>query len=249
MTIRVRLGKFSAAAVKRAQDLRTGLPLASFARRRPRRRQGNRSAGPAIGAAAVLLEYRLGRLRRKRQGRHRAAGSRLLAANAKTRRGRNDRAVAVCLSATARQRDGAGIAARRRVVQDRRSEDRGRPRHARHPAKDQPVAAAGRLSGHGASRAAGGLPDPVQDRRRQRRWPPAGRGRRQSRALGLSRSSVPHPLHGRPTGQSARRTLSICRPDPAATGGAAALARKENRSAQAFGRAARDALAVRQALA
>ena len=57
------------------------------------------------------------------------------------------------------------------------------------------------------------------------------------RALGLSRSSVPHPQHGRPAGQPAGRALSPCRRHRAASGGTAALARKENRSEQIFGRA------------
>jgi hypothetical protein len=49
-----------------------------------------------------------------------------LAANAEARRCRRGRAVAVRLFATARQRDGAGIAARRRVVQICGSRNRGR---------------------------------------------------------------------------------------------------------------------------
>ena len=64
----------------------------------------------------------------------------------------------------------------------------------------------------------------------------AVRGRRQPRSLGFSRSSVPHAQHGRPAGQPARRTLSLCGSDTAATGGATALAWKENRSAQGLGR-------------
>ncbi len=45
------MGKFSAEAVKRAQELRTGLPLASLCAAAPRVDEGNRSTGPAIGAA------------------------------------------------------------------------------------------------------------------------------------------------------------------------------------------------------
>ena len=82
-----------------------------------------------------------------------------------------DRAVAICLSAAPRQRDGAGIAARRRVVQDLRSEDRGRPRYALAAAADQKIPAAGRLSGDRTSGVAGGLPDPFQDRGSRRRRP------------------------------------------------------------------------------
>ena len=62
------------------------------------------------------------------------------------RRRRHARAVAVRLYAPARQRYGAGIAARRRAVPDLRSEARGRPRDAVHAATDQTAAAAGRLS-------------------------------------------------------------------------------------------------------
>ena len=62
--------------------------------------------------------------------------------------------------------------------------------------------------------------------------PAAGRGRRQPRSLGLSRSSVPHAQHGRPARQPAGRALSPCGRHASAAGGAAALARKEDRSAQ-----------------
>ena len=87
-----------------------------------------------------------------------------------------------------------------------------------------------------ASRIAGGLPNPFQDRRCPRQRPPAGRGRRQSRSLGFSRSSVPRAQHRRPTRQPGGRALSICRRHLSAAGGAAALAGKENRSAQVLGR-------------
>ena len=94
-----------------------------------------------------LLEYRLRRLAQRRgPGRHRTAGCRLLAANAAARQRRRSRPVAVRVYAAARQRDGAGIAARRRVVQDLRSEDRGRPGHAVHAATNQTAASAGRIS-------------------------------------------------------------------------------------------------------
>ena len=66
---------------------------------------------------------------------------------------------------------------------------------------------------------------------------PAGRGRRRPRALGLSRSPVPRAQHGRPARQPAGRSLSICRRHGSAAGGAAELAGRENRSAQALGRA------------
>ena len=42
---------------------------------------------------------------------------------------------------------------------------------------------------------------------------PRHRGRRQSRAVGLSRSAVPHPQHRGPAGQPDGRTLPLCRRD------------------------------------
>ena len=51
----------------------------------------------------------------------------------------------------------------------------------------------------------------------------ARRGRRKSRGLGFSRSPVSHPLDRRPSGQSARWTLSLCRHDRAAAGRAGAM--------------------------
>ena len=71
--------------------------------------------------------------------------------------------------------------------------------------------------------------------RRQRA--PTGRGRRPPRSLGLSRSPVPRAQHGRPARQPAGRTLSIRGCHASATGGAAPLARKEDRFAQVLGRA------------
>ena len=155
------------------------------------RRRGGSRAGPAHGSAARLVCVRRrgastrkficwsgdwpgtvcwstasgARATARTTGRHRAAGSRLLAANAAARQCRRSRPVAVRVHAAARQRDGSGIAARRRAVQDLRSEDRGRHGHAVHAATDRTAPPAGRFSGNRASRPAGGLPDPVQDRR------------------------------------------------------------------------------------
>ena len=164
----VGLGTFSAGAADRAQDLRAGLPLGSL---RPARGPSTRRSISWSGdwPDSGLLEYRLGRRAKRRgRGRHRAAGSRLLAANAATRRCRRSRPVAVRVSAAARQRDGAGIAARRRAVQDLRSEDCRRHGDAVDAATNQPAPPAGRFSGRRASRFAGRLPDPFQDRRGQR---------------------------------------------------------------------------------
>ena len=155
-------------------NLRTGLPLASFASGTRTIDKEIRSAGPAIGADTACWSTASGAPRERRgPGRHRAAGSRLLAANAAARRGRRARPVAVRVSAPARQRDGAGIAARRRVVQDLRSEDCRRHRHAVGAATDQAAPPAGRLSRGRAARLAGRLPNPVQGRRCQRQRPAA----------------------------------------------------------------------------
>ena len=79
MAIRSALGRSARARRERAQDLRTGLPLASFA-------SGGRDIDREIEllvrrlARHGLLEYRLGRSRQRRgPGRHRTAGRRLLA--------------------------------------------------------------------------------------------------------------------------------------------------------------------------
>ena len=70
------------------------------------------------------------------------------------------------------------------------------------------------------------------------RWQPATRrGRCRPRSLGLSRSAVPRAQHAGPARQPARRTLSICGRHACAAGGAAPLARKEDRFARAFARA------------
>ncbi len=156
-----------------------------------------------------------------------------MAAGAEAQRCRNGRAVAVRLFATPRWRDGAGIATRRCVVQNLRSEDRCRPCCVVHAATTQKIPAARQLSGDRTTRVTGGLSDPVQGRRCRRRRAKSDRGRRQPRSLGFSRSLVPHPQHRRPTGQPAGRTLSLCRAYTAAPGGAPALAWKKNRSAQA----------------
>ena len=63
----------------------------------------------------------------------------------------------------------------------------------------------------------------------------AERGRRRSRSLGVSRSSVPRPRHGRPTRQPAGRNLPPRRRHFSAAGAAARLARAENRTAGARG--------------
>ena len=74
---------------------------------------------------------------------------------------------------------------------------------------------------------------------RRRQWPAPGRGRRQPRALGFSRSSVPRPQHRGPARQSGGRRLSVRRRDGSAAGGAARLARHEDRSARRLGRGPR----------
>ena len=67
----------------------------------------------------------------------------------------------------------------------------------------------------------------------------AERGRRKSGDVGFSRSAVPHPQHRRPPSQSAGRALSLRRHDRAAAGGAGALAGQDHRSQSIFARARR----------
>ena len=161
----VGLGTFSAGAADRAQELRIGLPLSSFA-------SDSRNIDKEIGllvrrlARRGLLEYRLGRSRN---------GEDLVVIepqvpdywprSAAARQCRRSRPVAVRVHATARRRDGPGIAARRRVVQNLRSEDCDRHRHALHPAANQTTASAGGFSRGRASRPAPRLPNPFQGRR------------------------------------------------------------------------------------
>ena len=133
------------------------------------RRQGNRICWSGAWPRRGLLEYRLGRRARRRgPDRHRTAGGRLLAADAAAPRYRHSRAVAVRLYAAARQRHGAGIAARRRAVQDLRSEDRGRSGHALHTATIKQLRRHAGFPGRRAARAAARLPNPFQGRRRRR---------------------------------------------------------------------------------
>ena len=88
----------------------------------PRRRQGNQPAGPAIGAKRPVGIPPRPRARRPGQRRNRTADCGLLAADLEDRQHRYDRTIAICLPAAPRQGDGAGIAARGRLVQDRRSQ-------------------------------------------------------------------------------------------------------------------------------
>ena len=60
---------------------------------------------------------------------------------------------------------------------------------------------------------------------------PACGGRRQTRALGFSRSGIPRAQHRWATCQPVGRDFSVCRCRISAASGAAALARKEDRSA------------------
>ena len=207
-----------------------GLPAPRLRLPPPQRRQGGRSTGPAIGQTRSPGVPPRALARRRGASRDRTAGSRLLAANAAARQFRCSRAVALCLHAPARQRHGAEIAARRRVVQDLRCKDCNRDRRARHAADDQAAASAGRVSRPRAARTPDRLPNSVQGRSRSRQRPAARRGKRQPRPLGFSRSPVPRAQHRRAARQSARWRLSICRRHGAAAGGAAALAGKGHRS-------------------
>ena len=89
---------------------------------------------------------------------------------------------------------------------------RSRPSWPCFPRRNKSNSCVGRtvFRGH-VSRFAAGLPNRFQGRRHWRQRPAAGGGRPQPRSLGLSRSSVPHAQHRRPTCQPAWRSLSLCR--------------------------------------
>ena len=113
-------------AVKRAQGLSEGLPVASFSpARKPADKEIEAARPPPRPQRLPGISPRAAARRRRR--RDRAADSRLLAADRKAWQCRYRRAVALCLSAAPRQRSGAGIAARAGAVPLHRSRD-SRPR-------------------------------------------------------------------------------------------------------------------------
>ncbi len=240
---------FSAGAADRAQDLRTGLPLASFASAGRTIDQEIGSIGPAIGQARSVGVPRRG----DRATRTWSSSSRSLPTI-----GRKRRRSAMPTFSSCRGSHTCGGAATR-WCWNRRA-----PAHCsgfairrlrlplpccRHAQQIKQLRRRNGFPGDRASRPAGGLPNPVQGRCRRRQRAATGRGRRRPRSLGLSRSSVPRAQHGRPARQPAGRTLSVRGRHACAAGGAAPLARKEDRFAQALGRALRQALAGRKAAA
>ena len=171
----VDLGQFSAGAADRAQDLRMGLPLGSF-------ESGGRDAkeiqfvSPAIGQSRPIGVPARALAKRRGRGRHRAAGCRLLAANATAQQCRHPRPIAVRIHATARQRDGPGIAARRRIVQNLQSEDCERHSHTIYTATIETAPSPGRFPWCRSTCSTVGLPNPFQDRPCSRQQSPTGRG-------------------------------------------------------------------------
>ena len=131
-----------------------GLPLGSFA-------SGGRNIdkeihliGPAIGQARSIGVPPRALAKRRGPSRHRAAGSGLLAANAAAPQCRRSRPIAVRLHATARQRNGPGIAPRRRVIQNLQSEDCDRLGQTVYTATNQTAPSARGFPGGRASRPA-----------------------------------------------------------------------------------------------
>ena len=118
----VGLGTFSAQAVDRAMRLHAGLPAFFVCTWRQKNRQRTGLIGPAPGPARTVGVPAPPLAKRRGPGRHRAAGCGLLAAHAAAQRCRCPGAIAVCIYAPSRQRDGAGIAARWRAVQNLRPE-------------------------------------------------------------------------------------------------------------------------------
>ena len=126
---------------------------------------------------------------------------------------------------------------RRRPVQDLRSEAREPHCDAGGPAANPAAPAAGRFSGDRVSRAcwwiARWLSGPILAAKAIRGW---RRAIDNLGSLGLPRSSVSRPQHGRAACQPAGRGLSAWRHDFAAPGAAALLAGQENRSLPVLGR-------------
>ena len=161
----VDLGSFSAGAAQRGARAAHRSAARHIVIRRPaRRRPRNRSLGPAAGPARSPGIPRRAIARRRRPGRHRAAGRRLLAAT--TPLGNGD-VLVLSRFAYLRRRGNAmvlEVAARRRAVQDLQSGHRGRHRPTVHAAASRTAPPAGWFSRARAARPAGGLPDPVQGR-------------------------------------------------------------------------------------
>ena len=87
-----------------------------------------------------------------------------------------------------------------------------------------------------ASRPAHRLPHPVSHRSRAYERSALSGGKRRPCPVGLSRSPVSHALDRRPACQSGWRGLSLCRRDVSVAGGAARLARAEDRPRARFPR-------------
>ena len=238
------IGMISPGSVKRAQGLSEGVPVGSFS---PARKPVDREIEALARhlARRGLLEYGLAPPGGEDRGGDRTTDSRLLAADCKARQCRHHRALAFRLSSTARQRPRAGIAAVARTVPHRRSQDRRGACRTYGAAKGQQASPRKGFRWARAAWLARRLRNPVQGRTEKRR-PAAGRGRRKSRGLGLSRFPVPHPLDRGPSGQSAGRALSLCRQDRPAAGGARAMGRQRDRPGGICGRAR---LAARRAAA
>ena len=202
--------------------------------------------GPAIGQARSVGVPPPALTKRRGPGRHRAAGCRLLAGNAASRQCRRSRPLTVRLHAPARQRDGAGIAARRRVVQNLRSEHCDRARHAVRTATDQTPASAGRFS-----RGSSCSPCWWIAKSFSRSAPPATAGCDRRRTTTISffgTFTICYSTRAARKADTPTRwgALSTCGCRASAAGGAARMARKEDRFAQAL-RAFAGNLAARQA--
>ena len=166
----VSLGQFSAAAMDRARNLTTGLPLTSFAGKSAVAREVDVLVHRL--ARQGLLEYRLSSPRDEQDlVVIEPQVAEYWPQRAKLGERRYRRAVALCLSAPARQRDGAGIAARRRAVSDWRSRHRRHPRRAVAAAQDQQASPPRGLLQPRSARTAAGQPDPAQARCEKRRRP------------------------------------------------------------------------------
>ena len=237
----VGLGKFSAGAADRAQDLRTGLPLGSFA-------SGGRTIDKEIHllvrrlAGHGLLEYRLGRSRR-RQARTRSSSSRRFPIIGRERRSSamptfsSCRGSRICAGAATRWSWNRRAPARCSGFAIRRL----RPPWPCCRRRNKSNGSAGRTAFPGVELLALLVDCQILfkvDAARDSGLRPAEGD--DNLVLWdfhdlLFHARSTEGRHANPMGGR----LSLCRRHASAAGGAAALARKENRSAQVLGRASR----------
>ncbi len=232
------------------KTLRIGLPLSLGCVRRRTYRQSDRSADPAIGRARPIGVSPRALAQRRGPGRYRTAGSRLLAANAEARQ----TPTRSCLSRFAymrRRGDEMVLESPRAgaLVQNLRSEDRGQPSPC--SSTPQQIKQLRRMDGFPGVAFLALLVDcqiAVQGRNRRRKRPSTRPRATTTSCFGtftIFSSTRAAPKAGTPIRSGG--VYPYAGVDFSAAGGAAALARKKNRSAQVRGGAFGGDLAGRKA--